>query len=414
MIKIDEIKVKGFKNIKSAELKLNNFNVIIGANNSGKSNFIQVISFLNYIINSASDDLEANFKKGFNSTFFNEIIPRQKNSRIIDLLNLEDSSGLIEIELIFSNSNTNRLFTYVLQIKWIDEFFEKHYKINYESLSVKESNKPGVKNNIFNRQHEIVKYGNEFSKMAVIQKVPSHFSVIRLLKIISDINEGYKDAIDSLNEIIKTPIFYFSHIELLKSEKERVNSFNGRVVSFELENEIIKLENNGKWDIYKNALKDILNIEDIGIQKNHEDKSDKMPLNKLLFFIHNDTIKFLNQFSDGTILIIALITKILSNKNPLFLIEEPENSIHPKALVDLIAFIKSYSENTQFIITTHSITLLNKTKMDDIIASSIMEDGFCELYNISSRKDLKNKLKRSKVNFSDELFFSLEDKNEFE
>lgn len=412
MIKIDEIKVTGFKNIKSAELKLNNFNVIIGANNSGKSNFIQVISFLNYVINSATDELETNFEKGFYNTFFNEIMPRQKNSKITYLLNVDDVLSYIGIELIFSNSKTNRQFAYILQIECIDNILEKRYKINYESLSVKDANRPGAHNNIFKRQKELVKYGSEFSKMAVIQKVPSHFSVIRLLKIISDVKEDYRDAIDSLNEIIKTPIFYFSQMELLKTDKERVSSFNGRVVSFELEKEIIQLEESGKWDIYKNALKDILNIEDAYIHKNHE--SDKMPVTKLLFFIHNDTIKLLNQFSDGTILVIALITKILSNKNPLFLIEEPENSIHPKALVDLIAFIKSYSENTQFIITSHSIALLNKTKIEDIIASSIMEDGFCELYNISSRKDLKNKLKRSKVNFSDELFFSLDDKNEFE
>ncbi len=45
MIKIDEIKIKGYKNIKSAELKLGNFNVIIGANNFGKSNFVQSIFF---------------------------------------------------------------------------------------------------------------------------------------------------------------------------------------------------------------------------------------------------------------------------------------------------------------------------------------------------------------------------------
>lgn len=65
MIKIDEIKIKGYKNIESAELKLGNFNVIIGPNNSGKSNFIQSISFINYIINSSLDEIEKSFAKGF-------------------------------------------------------------------------------------------------------------------------------------------------------------------------------------------------------------------------------------------------------------------------------------------------------------------------------------------------------------
>ncbi len=77
-------------------------------------------------------------------------------------------------------------------------------------------------------------------------------------------------------------------------------------------------------------------------------------------------------------------------------------------------FCGRFLSNTQFIITSHSIAILNKTKIDDIIASTINENGLSELYNISSRKDLKNKLRKSTVNFSDELFFYLDDKNEFE
>ena len=113
-------------------------------------------------------------------------------------------------------------------------------------------------------------------------------------------------------------------------------------------------------------------------------------------------------------LILALITKILSTNNCLFLIEEPENSTHPKALVDLMAFLKSFSENTQFIISSHSIAILNKTKIEDIIVSTETYSGFCDLYNITSKKELKNRLKKSRVNFSDELFFAIDDKNEFE
>ncbi len=240
----------------------------------------------------------------------------------------------------------------------------------------------------------MVKYGSDFSKMGVLEKVPNHFSVIRLLKIISEVKEDYKDAIDSFNEILRTPIFYFSHIELLKSDKERLNSFNGRVVSFELEQEIVALEESKKWNIFKESIKDILNIEDVDVMKfGGESKKDKIPLTKHLHFTHNGTYKTLNQFSDGTLLIIALVTKILSTKNHLFLIEEPENSTHPKALIDLISFLKSFSENAQFIITSHSIAILNKTRIEDIIANSINNKGLSEFYNVVSRRDLKTKLK---------------------
>ncbi len=414
MIKIEEIKIKGYKNIECAELKLGNFNVIIGANNSGKSNFIQTISFLNYIINSSLDDVQKSFLKGFATTYFKEIIPIINGIKVKDIKDLK-RDGNIEFELTFSNSITNRIFIYFLELEWSSDIFKHEYKIKNERLDVKEPNKPGPSTNIFNRVFEIVKYGTEFSKMDVIEKIPNHFSVIRVLKIIAEVKEDYKDAIDSLNEIIKTPIFYFSHIELLKTDKDRINAFNGRIVSFEMEQEIIALEESKKWDIFKEAVNDILNIEDANVYRYGTDpKNDKIPLTKSLLFTHHGKFKTLNQFSDGTILIIALITKILSSQNQLFLIEEPENSTHPKALVDLISFIKSFSENSQFIITSHSIAILNKTRIEDIIASSVNDNGYCDLYNISSKKELKNKLKKSRVNFSDELFFTIDDKNEFE
>ena len=50
MAELDNITIKGFKSIASIEdLKLEAVNVLIGANGSGKSNFIGVFSFLNAI-----------------------------------------------------------------------------------------------------------------------------------------------------------------------------------------------------------------------------------------------------------------------------------------------------------------------------------------------------------------------------
>ncbi len=417
MIKIEEIHISGYKNIQSADLKLGNFNVIIGANNSGKSNFIQTISFLNYIINSSLDDVEKSFTKGLNTTYFHEIIPFNSYK---DLVNLDDitkykRNGIISFELKFSNTETNRVFTYYVDLDWESSFFNNEYKIKNERLEVKDINKPGSPTNIFSREFESVKYGKGYSKMDVVKKIPNYFSVVRVLKIINDVPEDYKDALDSLNEILQTPIFYFSHIELLKSDKERINAFNGRIISFELENEIFRLEEGNKWSIFKNAINDILNIEDAEIFKyGNDSKNEKIPLTRILYFKNQGMVKTLNQFSDGTILIIALITKILNSNCNLFLIEEPENSIHPKALIDLMSFIKSFSENIQVVITSHSIALLNKTRIEDVIASCIGENGYCKFYNINDRKDLKNRFKKSRVNFSDELFFNLEDINEFE
>ena len=48
--RISKIKIHNFKNFKDLEIDLNRFNVVVGQNASGKSNFKKIFSFLNDII----------------------------------------------------------------------------------------------------------------------------------------------------------------------------------------------------------------------------------------------------------------------------------------------------------------------------------------------------------------------------
>ena len=50
---LTRIKLSGFKSIKSTELDFNNLNVFIGANGSGKSNFISFFQMVRYFLNAA-------------------------------------------------------------------------------------------------------------------------------------------------------------------------------------------------------------------------------------------------------------------------------------------------------------------------------------------------------------------------
>lgn len=53
---IKKIRVSNFKSFKDLEIELGNFNVLIGANASGKSNFIQIFKFLRDIVESGLDN----------------------------------------------------------------------------------------------------------------------------------------------------------------------------------------------------------------------------------------------------------------------------------------------------------------------------------------------------------------------
>ena len=49
-MRLDKIKIEGFKSISSAIVDMNAINVFIGGNGSGKSNFIEALMFLREIM----------------------------------------------------------------------------------------------------------------------------------------------------------------------------------------------------------------------------------------------------------------------------------------------------------------------------------------------------------------------------
>lgn len=414
MIKITNYNLGHYRNIRSADLSFENYNVIIGTNNSGKSNFIQSFGFLDFVINGASEDVNRAFENGFRDTLYKNILP---NNHYLT----EDAEAVprITFQLEWENTDSNRRFNYALTLAYRYTNERSAIPVHYiysERLSYKDLGKPGTPVRIFERSEKNVNYGTDFPKFKSETSVVPSFSVIRVLQVLGTANQAYSDALNSLSQLLKTPVFYFSHTELTKSGRDKLSVYNGRLISFELEEEILQLENTPSWNIFKSAVHHVLGIEDVwvGSFRSTDAKHNNVQDIKFLAFKHAHANKSLKDFSDGSILLIALIIKVLNSDHDIFFIEEPENSTHPKALVDVVNFLQSFAEYKQFIITSHSIVLLNKSKIDQIIIARITDDGMSEFANVSSRKELKTRLRSGIVNFADELFFDEEVLEDFE
>lgn len=63
---------------------------------------------------------------------------------------------------------------------------------------------------------------------------------------------------------------------------------------------------------------------------------------------------FIEQMGAGVPHIVDLLVKLAVSKDKIFLIEEPENDLHPEALKALLGLIIESSKHNQFIISTHS------------------------------------------------------------
>jgi len=62
----------------------------------------------------------------------------------------------------------------------------------------------------------------------------------------------------------------------------------------------------------------------------------------------------IDHMGEGVANILGLLVDLCVAEDKLFVIEEPENDIHPKALKEILRLVVKKSENNQFIITTHS------------------------------------------------------------
>lgn len=83
--------------------------------------------------------------------------------------------------------------------------------------------------------------------------------------------------------------------------------------------------------------------------------------------------------SDGQKVLIQLATALhaqnKSLKNSVFILDEPENHLHPSALIEFLDALSSVAENSQFWIATHSVPLLAHIAQTEPASIWYVEDG---------------------------------------
>lgn len=83
--------------------------------------------------------------------------------------------------------------------------------------------------------------------------------------------------------------------------------------------------------------------------------------------------------SDGTLKMLAYLTVLYDPKPPQLVgIEEPENHLHPRLLVDLAEECRSASARTQLMVTTHSPFFVNGLRPEEVWILYRDEKGFTQ------------------------------------
>ncbi len=120
----------------------------------------------------------------------------------------------------------------------------------------------------------------------------------------------------------------------------------------------------------------------------------KLPIEDTLAFqiVEDELSAAINPISasDGTIRLLALLvlTTWSARNSSLITIEEPENGVHPHLAENIVDMLRSASERSQLIVTTHEPDLLDHLEPSEVLLCD-KEDGFTKLRKASNVADIE-------------------------
>lgn len=322
---LEHIEIKGFKSIKSLNLDMGPINIVIGANGSGKSNFISLFSFLR---NLSEGKLQTYVEKnGFANTFFHF------GSKNTPNLEIDIDVGFNGYHARFSHGADDDSLV-----------FEKEY------CRIKSSNKiwtvKGKKgeSGLLPGGEAKSKYVRDYTREYLEQCRVYHFHD-------TSQTAGFKQACD------------LTASDYLYSNANNIAAFLYRLKS-------------SKDATFIKAYQDIVDavktvapyFHDFYLEPRGEVFDEKV----LLKWIHrnNEEPFSANQLSDGTARFICMATLFLqpiSLRPKSIVLDEPELGLHPAALEVLAELVKSASKENQVICSTQSVTFANQFEAADFV-----------------------------------------------
>ena len=96
-----------------------------------------------------------------------------------------------------------------------------------------------------------------------------------------------------------------------------------------------------------------------------------------------------SSLSDGTITLLGLIIALYFEDKPFIIIEEPVRHIHPFLVARVMGMMKEASQNKQIMITTHSTEVVKHAFLNDILLISRDSEGFSVISRPSDKEEVR-------------------------
>jgi len=396
---IKRITLTNFKNFDKLDIELGKFNILIGANASGKSNFIQIFKFLRDITNHGLDNAISmqggieylrNINIGSSENFSLEVISNQEYQVIL-------AKGKDKEFIGITVSETNYKFTMNFKKKGLgfeiveDRFIQKgeFFIIKFPPLRI------GKKKTLGTGEIIISKINGKFdvklnSPNGVEIKKEDIFPPLSLERKVKP------KTLFLNNQSVITPLFdKISIYDFDPKLPKKATPITGKI---ELEEDgnnlaiVLKniIENKEKKRKFSNLLRDLLPFVD---KLDVEKIADKSLLFKLREIYARKSFLPAPFISDGTINITAIIVALYFEQRPVTIIEEPERNIHPSLISRVVNMLHDASNKKQIIVTTHNPEIIKYANLEDILLIARNKSGFSTISRPALKEEVKIFLK---------------------
>jgi AAA15 family ATPase/GTPase len=368
---------KNYKNLHlDPSVNLNNLNIFIGSNGSGKSNFISCLKFLKDCLIAIPDE-----NRGVSS--FEDAISKLGGDRILDV-NVE-SPAKVSIAYCFSQINqigNLQKDSAILDFKLYTDrqkvraTISEEYLYGGEDLQETSSSQPFYYYKLHNRelgQGVLSVYnspGQEPTHFETLDNIPTNSLGLLTIPTLLENSQSPPEN-TPIYKIRRELIGFFSkwqfynannmNLSLIRTAEPKIGGSdiylsasgdNLPLVLYNLNQKSINFE-----DSINEAMKSILPKT----RRLRALPSGRLSLTVEWYFEGiDDEAFYLNEMSDGTVRMLCWATILHSPLLPsLIVIDEPELGLHVSWMPILAEWIKKAATRTQIIITTHSPDLLD-------------------------------------------------------
>ena len=375
--RIGKIKINNFKNFQNLEIELNKFNVLVGSNASGKSNFINIFSFLrdiltNGLCNAISYNGGAKYIQNFSSNSsldmeihfisdkdykINKIHPRK------DYRNFMTTNKIVyKFSIKFNKTSNYKILKDELTIHalFLDpKLNKKNYgKIIFSKYSTRIVSKydfPDSAGSILQEQFEFFRFSPLASNQLLLET-----------KTFGYIVPKWSEFLDNIGIYNFEPKSLKSHSSFRSKHKLEFDGSNFSIILNQIQ------RNKQQKQILMNYLSAYLPFLKTVCIDTISDGRVSFTLKEIYSSSKQLPATFV---SDGTANIMAIIVCLFLQNNKLIVIEEPERNIQSSLLSGIVKTMKEVSETNQIFITTHNVELLDQIPDENILLVSKDKKG---------------------------------------